>query len=119
MELTRMRRGQSPTRPPVTQPPLADPPTGITDAEIDAATALGQAAPLSRDVTFITRYQGTWWLSTQAGWLPIPPATGTILDQHADRVRHRRARTTTTRATIRAVIALARQATSPPDQVPR
>jgi hypothetical protein len=110
-----MRRDQPGSRASAGRPPPAALPPVIGEIDMDAAVARGQAAPLSPTVTFIKHYEGTWWLSAQAGWIPIPPAIGAILDQHAERIRHRHAKTAANHATIHAVISLARQATSPPD----
>lgn len=91
--------------------PVRARPTAISSTDIDAAIASGQAAPLSQVAAFIMRYQNTWWLSTPAGWLPIPPPAAGMLDEHAERIRHQGAMTAANHAAIRAVIDLARDAT--------
>lgn len=63
-------------------------------------------------MAFLMRYQDTWWLSTQAGWLPIPAPVAAIIDEQARRLRHHDALTAANQAAIRAVIDLARDATS-------
>lgn len=83
---------------------------------MDTAAGSGRATVLSQAITFIRRYRGTWWLSTEAGWLPIPPPAAPALDQHAQRLQHPAIRRSADRAAIRAVIELARQATSPLDE---
>lgn len=47
-------------------------PGALSSTEMDAAVTTGQAAPLSQTAAFLMRYKQTWWLSTQAGWLPVP-----------------------------------------------
>ena len=79
---------------------------------MDAAVAAGQAAALSQVATFIRRYRDTWWLSTEAGWLPIPLAAAVVLDQHAERMRQPAVKSAAERAAIGAVIELARKASS-------
>jgi hypothetical protein len=110
--MTRPRR-QAPTPGPAARPAAAVPqPAAISDAEMSAHLADGQATPLSQVVPFLASYHGTWWLSTQAGWLPVPPAIAAVLDQHAQRLRSQDAMIAARQATIRAVIDLARQAGS-------
>jgi hypothetical protein len=94
------------------------PPIVIADADMDAAAASGQASPLGQVITFIMRYQDTWWLSTQAGWLPIPPQLSSILDRESERIRGQDA-IIASRATIRGLITLARDATATPGEPPR
>lgn len=79
---------------------------------MDAAVDNGQAAAFSQAITFIRRYRAAWWLSTEAGWLPIPPPAAADLDQYAQRLQHPAIRSAADRAAIRAVIELARQAAS-------
>jgi hypothetical protein len=94
------------------------PPVILTDADMDAAIAAGQAVPLGQVITFIMRYQDSWWLSTQAGWLPVPPHLSTILDRESERIRGQDA-IIASRATIRGLITLARDATAAPGETPR
>ncbi len=81
----------------------------ISSAEMDGHVARGQAVPLSQVVPFIVRYQDSWWLSTQAGWLPIASSIAAVLDKHAERLRRHDAVIAANQATIRAVIDRARQ----------
>jgi hypothetical protein len=79
---------------------------------MNAHLADGQAAPLSQVVPFIARYNDTWWLSTQAGWLPVAPPIAAILDKHAQRLRQQDTMIAANQAAIRAVIDLARNVAS-------
>jgi hypothetical protein len=92
--------------------------TAISSADMDGHMARGQAVPLSQVVPFILRYQDSWWLSTQAGWLPIASSIAAVLDKHAERMRRHDAVIAANQATIRAVIARAREAASRRDQSP-
>jgi|SRR5450755_899597 len=107
-------------RPAQTGQPAAPspPPVVLTDADMDAAAASGQATPLGQVITFIKRYQDTWWLSTQAGWLPVPPHLSTTLDHESERIQGQDA-IIASRATIRGLITLARDATATPGETPR
>jgi hypothetical protein len=98
--------------------PAAPREIAIGSADMDEHLARGQAVPLSQVVPFIVRYQGTWWLSTQAGWLPIASPIAAVLDKHAERIRHHDAVIAANQATIRTVIARAREAASHQDQSP-
>src|SRR5450755_884834 len=100
------------------QPATPSPPRILTDADMDAAAASGQATPLGQVITFIMRHQDTWWLSTQAGWLPVPPHLSSILDRESDRIQGQDA-IIASRATIRGLITLARDATATPGKTPR
>jgi hypothetical protein len=94
------------------------PPAVLSDADMDAAIAAGQATPLGQVITFIMRYQDTWWLSTRAGWLLVPPHLTTILDRESERIRGQDA-IIASRATIRGLITLARDATATPGEPPK
>lgn len=87
----------------------------ITSADMDGFLAHGQAVPLSQVVPFIVCYRGAWWLSTQAGWLPIAPSIAAVLDKHAERMRQHDAVITANQATIRTVIDRVREATKDQD----
>jgi len=101
------------------QPASASPlPAILSDADMDAASASGQATPLGDVITFIMRYRDTWWLSTQAGWLPVPPHLRTVLDRESARIRAQDT-VIASRATIRGLITLARDATATPGQPPQ
>jgi hypothetical protein len=90
----------------------------ISSADMDGHVACGHAVPLSQVVPFIVRYQDAWWLSTQAGWLPIASSIAAVLDKHAERMRQHDAVIAANQATIRAVIDRARQVASQQDQSP-
>lgn len=83
---------------------------------MDGHLANARAVPLSQVVPFIVRYQDNWWLSTQAGWLPIDPSIAAVLDKHAGRMRQHDAVIAANQATIRTVIDRARRAASQQDQ---
>jgi hypothetical protein len=85
---------------------------------MDAATTSGQATPLGQVIPFIRRYQDTWWLSTQAGWLPVPPHLAVTLDKESERIQAQDA-IIASRATIRGLITLARDATGTPNETPQ
>jgi hypothetical protein len=78
----------------------------------------GTAVPLSAVVPFIARYHDTWWLSTQAGWLPIAPPIAAVLDEHAERMRQHDAMIAANQATIRAIIDIARNSAKHEQQPP-
>ena len=84
-------------------------PGSINGSDMAAAVTNGQAAPLSQAVSFIVRYQGTWWLQTQSGWITVRPAIAATLDEHAQRMRQHDAKI----AAIRAIIDLVREAAGP------
>jgi hypothetical protein len=84
---------------------------------MDAAIAAGQATPLGQVITFIMRYQDAWWLSTQSGWLLIPPHLTTILDRESERIQAQDA-IIASRATIRGIITLARDAPATQGETP-
>src|SRR5712691_11520396 len=70
--------------------PLQDPAASrqiISAADMDAAAAVGTAAAFSQMITFIRRYQETWWLSTDVGWLAVCPPVAVVLDEHAEQMR--------------------------------
>jgi hypothetical protein len=108
-----MPRRQARTPGAAAQPVHAAPqPAAISSPDMNAYLANGQAEPLSQVVPFIAQYNGTWWLSTQAGWLPVAAPIAAVLDKHAQRLRQHDAQIAANRASIRAVIDLTRQATS-------
>jgi hypothetical protein len=82
---------------------------------MQAAAASGQVVQLSQTITFIVRYHDTWWLSAPGAWLPIPAPVASVLDHEAERLRAQDA-VVASRAAIRGLIALARDATISPDQ---
>ncbi|HEY1619732.1 MAG TPA: hypothetical protein VGG25_19075 [Streptosporangiaceae bacterium] len=97
------------------QPVGARQPVILTDADMDAAAASGQAIPLGQVITFIMRYQDRWWLSTHIGWLPVPASLVPTLDRESERIRAQDAHVTR-QVAIRSLIALARHASG---QAPR
>lgn len=108
-----MPRHQARTPDPAAQPAPASPqPAAISSPDMNAYLANGQAQPLSQVVPFIARYRDAWWLSTQAGWLPVAAPIAVVLDKHAQRLRQQDTMIAANQATIRAVIDLTRQATS-------
>jgi hypothetical protein len=112
-----MARRQARTRITVAQSAPAVPSAAvISGADMDGHVANRRAEPLSQVVPFIVRYQDTWWLSTQAGWLPIAPHIAAVLDKHAERMRQHDAMIAANQATIRTVIDRARHAASQQDQ---
>lgn len=114
-----MARRQPRTRAAATQRgPVAPQASVIASIDMDEHVANGRAVPLSQVVPFIVRYQDIWWLSTQAGWLPIAPSIAAVLDKHAGRMRQHDAVIAANQATIRTVIDRARQAASQQDQSP-
>ena len=98
--------------------PAVQRPAVTSSEDMDGHLANGRAVPLSQVVPFIVRYQDIWWLSTQAGWLPIAPSIAAVLDKHAERMRQHDAMIAANQATIRTVIDRARQAASRQDQSP-
>lgn len=113
------RRHPRPSRTTTDQAAPAVPSTAvISSTDMDGHLANARAVPLSQVVSFIARYQDNWWLSTQAGWLPIAPSIAAVLDKHAERMRRHDAVIAANQATIRTVIDHARQATSQQDQPP-
>jgi len=70
----------------------------VSHSHMNAAYARGEAAPLADSISWLTRYQDSWWVVYEGGWLRITddlgaPATygcavGTTADSQAER-RHR------------------------------
>jgi hypothetical protein len=113
------RRRTTPPASATGHPSSPSPPRAIlADADMDAAIAAGQATPLDQVITFIMSYQATWWLSTQARWLPVPQHLSTILDRESERIRGQDA-IIASHATIRGLITLARDATAALGDQPR
>jgi hypothetical protein len=46
-------------------------PAAISHAEMNAACDRGDAAPLAPAISWLTRYQDTWWVVYEGGWLRI------------------------------------------------
>jgi hypothetical protein len=114
-----MARRQARASTPAAQPAPGVPEhTRVSSADMDGHMANGRAVPLSQVIPFIIRYENAWWLSTQAGWLPIAPSIAAVLDKHAERMRQHDAVIAANQATIRTVIDRARQADIRQDQSP-
>jgi hypothetical protein len=112
--MARRRRQHALTNPP--QNPVDwRPPEIITSADMEAAVIAGEAAAVSQVLTFIRRYRETWWLSTDAGWLPIRLSVAVVLDEQAEQMRNPARKNAADAAAIRAVIELAREATKAAD----
>jgi hypothetical protein len=73
---------ESPAPDPATELPLA-----VTHAAMNAAYDNGQAVPLTASLTWLTRYQDSWWVVYERGWLRVTDtATAEDLDQAAARL---------------------------------
>jgi hypothetical protein len=95
------------------------PPEIISGADMDAAILAGEGVAFSQVITFVRRYQHTWWLSTDAGWFQVRPSVAAVLEEHAERMGGSARRTAASHAAIRAVVELAREATKAIDSRPQ
>ena len=76
-------------RAPVAGPidPAPELPLAITHAAMNAAYDKGEATPLAASMTWLIRYQDSWWVVYERGWLRVTDtATAKDLDQAANRL---------------------------------
>lgn len=66
--------------------PTARQPMIISHAEMHAAYDQGQATPLGQTIAYITRYQDTWWILFEGGWIRADHDLATMLDVEAARI---------------------------------
>ena len=60
----------------------------ISHVEMNAAHDSGQAVPLGQAIPWIARYDGSWWVECEHGWLRVADdLTTTDLDQTAARLK--------------------------------
>jgi hypothetical protein len=65
----------------------ADLPLAITHAEMNTAYDTGAAVPLTREVSWLTRYLDAWWVVYERGWLRITDElTAADIDDRAARI---------------------------------
>jgi hypothetical protein len=59
----------------------------ISHAQMDAAHNNGEAIPFAQSVPWLVRYDGSWWVVYERGWLRITDElTATDIDQRAAQV---------------------------------
>lgn len=64
-----------------------DSPLAVTHAEMNAAYEAGEAIPLAASMSWLIRYQDSWWVVYERGWLRVTDtATAEDLDQAAARL---------------------------------
>ena len=52
--------------------PARDPQARVmSHREMNAAYLSGQAVPLAQSVSWLVRYQGSWWVVYECGWLRV------------------------------------------------
>jgi hypothetical protein len=62
-------------------------PLAVTHATMNAAYDNGEAAPLAATMTWLIRYQDSWWVVYERGWLRVTDtATAQDLDEAAARL---------------------------------
>jgi hypothetical protein len=62
--------------------PAESGPLEISHAEMDAAYDRGEAVPLGRAIPWLARYQDSWWVVYEGGWLRVTDeSTQADLDQ--------------------------------------
>ena len=67
--------------------PAPDLPLAVTHATMNAAYDNGEAVPLAAAMAWLTRYQDSWWVVYERGWLRVTDiATAQDLDQAAARL---------------------------------
>jgi len=69
---------------PATEAPVGDRVLEISHAQMDAAHGSGEAVPFSQSVPWLVRYDGSWWVIYERGWLRITDElTATDIDERA------------------------------------
>jgi len=69
---------------PATPAPAVDHPLEITHAQMNAAHETGEAVPFSPTIPWLVRYDGSWWVVYERGWLRITDElTATDIDKRA------------------------------------
>ena len=59
----------------------------ISHAQMDAAHESGEALPFAQTVPWLVRYDGSWWVVYERGWLRITDElTATDIDRRAAQV---------------------------------
>jgi hypothetical protein len=59
----------------------------VTHAEMNAALSKGDAMPLGHGLGWVTRYDGSWWIECEHGWLRVTDeGVARDLDQLAARL---------------------------------
>ena len=62
-------------------------PLAVTHAEMNAAYDKGEAVPLAASMAWLVRYQDSWWVVYERGWLRVTDtATAEDLDDAAVRL---------------------------------
>ena len=78
---------KAPTSAAPDQPPGPELPLAVTHATMNAAYDNGEAVPLAAAMAWLTRYQDSWWVVYERGWLRVTDtATAEDLDQAAARL---------------------------------
>ena len=69
---------------PAAQASAGDQPFEITHSRMNAAHGNGEAVPFSQTVPWLVRYDDSWWVVYERGWLRITDElTATDIDQRA------------------------------------
>ena len=69
---------------PAAEAPADDRVLEISHAEMDAAHDNGEAIPFAQSVPWLVRYDSSWWVVYERGWLRITDElTATDIDQRA------------------------------------
>jgi hypothetical protein len=67
--------------------PADDRPLEIGHAQMNAAYDNGEAVPFAQAVPWLVRYDGSWWVVYERGWLRVTDEpTATDLDQRAAQI---------------------------------
>ena len=56
---------------PAAPPPARDHPLEITHTQMNTAHETGEAVPFSQTVPWLVRYDASWWVVYERGWLRI------------------------------------------------
>jgi hypothetical protein len=69
---------------PAAEAPAGDRVLEISHAQMDTAHDSGEAVPFSQSVPWLVRFDGSWWVVYERGWLRITDElTATDIDQRA------------------------------------
>ena len=88
-EMMKPHRDHPPGDDTVCARPAAEAPAGdrvleISHAQMDAAHNDGEAIPFAQSVPWLVRYDGSWWVVYERGWLRVTDElTATDIDQRA------------------------------------
>ncbi|MFG1878029.1 hypothetical protein ACGFIV_24560 [Sphaerisporangium sp. NPDC049003] len=74
---------------PAEQPSTAEPgtqPVIISHAEMNRAFDQGLVSPLGQTIAYVVRYQDTWWIHFEKGWVRSDNKLADMLDAEAARI---------------------------------